>query len=48
MWQPTSNSYAESLLERGISLSSTSRSAQGENDHPLNPIKQLSPIRLEM
>ncbi len=48
MRQPTSNSYAESLLERGISLSSTSRTAQGENDHPLNLIKQLSPIRLEM
>ena len=48
MGQPTSNSYAESLLERGISLSSTSRTAQGVNDHPLNLIKPLSPIRLEM
>ena len=48
MQQPTSNSYAESLLERGIRLSSTSRTAQGENDHPLNRIKPLSPIRLEM
>ena len=48
MRQPTSNSYAESLLERGISLSSTSRAAQGGDDHPLNLIKLLSPIRQEM
>lgn len=48
MGQPTSNSYAECLLERGISLSSTGKNAQGGNDHPLNLIKQLSPIRLEM
>lgn len=48
MEQPTSNSYVECLLERGISLSSTSRTAQGVNDHPLNLIKQLSPITLEM
>ena len=48
MGQPTSNSYVECLLEREISLSSTSRTAQGENDHPLNLIKQLSPITLEM
>ena len=47
MGQPTSNSYVECLLERGISFSSTSRTAQGENDHPLNLIKQLSPITLE-
>ncbi len=48
MWQPTSNSYAESLLERGIRLSSTSRATQGGDDPPLNLIKLLSPIRLEM
>ena len=48
MRQPTSNSYAESLLEKGISLSSTSRVAQGANAPPLNLIKLLSPIRQEM
>lgn len=48
MRQPTSNSYAESLLGRGISLSSASRDAQGEKDHLINLIKQLPPIRPEM
>lgn len=38
----------KSLLERGISLLSTSRTVQGANDSSLNLIKQLSPIGLEM
>ncbi len=43
----TNIQFIRRMLIREISLSSTSRNAQGGNNCPLNLIKQLSPIRLE-